>query len=48
MYRQGPDFHFEISEFEITRVDCTHNTYIYAYVLSWKNKKNVDLDVTHI
>ena len=22
MLKQGPDFHFEISKFEITRVDC--------------------------
>ena len=23
MFKQGPDFYFEISEVEITRVDCT-------------------------
>ena len=26
MFKQGPDFYFEISEVEITRVDCSSTT----------------------
>ena len=36
MLEQGPDFHFEISEVEITRVDCIYlndtSSYIELYI----------------
>ena len=30
MLKQGPDFHFEISEFEITRVDCIYKVLTFT------------------
>ena len=38
MFKQGPDFCFEISKVEITRVSCNNNnkiTYFYLFTDCW-------------
>ena len=34
MFRQGPDFHFKISEVEIARVNCNSSgSALFAYII---------------
>ena len=39
MLKQGADFHFEISEVEITRVDCTSKSHLLKFLYRMLNIK---------
>ena len=45
MLKQGPNFHFEISEVEITRVDCITNHLISTSI--YDKQDDFDFDVVN-